>query len=77
MYDLHLAFFSPAYVYCHAFLRQRAIDIDLESIHLHQIIEFKSLTNQSSSARLKVFHGENVELRIETHNEFVCYIWIF
>jgi|GEM_PF-1548980 len=70
-------FSSPAFVYCHTFLRQSGVDTESERNHLSSVINHKQLTNKHCSQRLEVYVGLGVELRIETHHEFICYIWIF
>lgn len=70
------SFVSPTHVYCHTFLRQHSVNTRAECDHLNSIIEHKTLVSEALSNKLKRYRGKNVELRVEVHNEFICYVWI-
>jgi uncharacterized membrane-anchored protein len=63
-------------IFCYTFLRQDEIDLAKEKKHALDFMRHNNLDQQFISPRLEVYANIDMEVRIEIHHEFICYILI-
>lgn len=69
-------FSSPSTVLTQTFLRKRQVNSQKENTHLYDIVNSKKLELIEHTDSYAVFQRDNIQLRVELHHEFICYIWI-
>jgi uncharacterized membrane-anchored protein len=69
-------FCSPTSVLAYTFLRNGNSNPQKEKDHLYLVVNSLNLNLIEDSDSYLIFQREHVQLRVEIHHEFICYIWI-